>query len=42
MQITYVVGDATKPIGAGPRIIVHVCNDRGGWGAAVVSAMRAG
>jgi len=27
--ITFVVGDATRPEGQGPRVIVHVCNDIG-------------
>jgi len=31
-SIAYVVGDATRPEGSGPRVIVHVCNDSGGWG----------
>jgi O-acetyl-ADP-ribose deacetylase (regulator of RNase III) len=38
-QLTYVVGDATRPAGNGPRIIVHVCNDIGGWGAGFVMAI---
>lgn len=36
---TYVVGDATAPIGAGPRIITHVVNDCGAWGAGFVLAL---
>ena len=35
-EISYVVGDATTPQGAGPRIIAHVCNDAGGWGKGFV------
>jgi O-acetyl-ADP-ribose deacetylase (regulator of RNase III) len=38
-DIEYVVGDATSPLGSGPRIIVHVCNDVGGWGAGFVLAV---
>lgn len=38
-QIKYVVGDATAPNGAGPRIIAHVCNDAGGWGKGFVVAL---
>jgi O-acetyl-ADP-ribose deacetylase (regulator of RNase III) len=38
-SIHYASGDATAPIGAGPRIIVHVCNDVGGWGAGFVLAI---
>lgn len=38
-MITYVKGDATKPIGDGPKIIAHVCNDEGGWGSGFVLAV---
>ena len=38
-KLTYVSGDATRPSGDGPRIIVHVCNDIGGWGASFVLAV---
>lgn len=38
-EITYVVGDATIPTGDGPRLIVHVCNDRGAWGAGFSGAI---
>lgn len=38
-QIEYVSGDATQPIGEGCRVIVHVCNDLGGWGAGFVLAI---
>ncbi len=38
-QIRYVVGDATAPDGAGLKVIVHVCNDRGGWGKGFVVAL---
>lgn len=34
-------GDATKPAGAGPRIIAHVCNDLGRWGRGFVLAVSA-
>src|SRR5262245_33848725 len=37
--ITYAEGDATAPQGAGPKIIAHVCNDVGGWGARFVLAI---
>lgn len=40
-MIRYAVGDATRPLGDGPRIIVHVCNDIGGWGAGFVLALSA-
>jgi len=28
----YIIGDATLPGGQGPRIIAHICNNRGGYG----------
>lgn len=37
--IDYVTGDATRPAGDEPRIIAHVCNDIGGWGAGFVLAL---
>jgi O-acetyl-ADP-ribose deacetylase (regulator of RNase III) len=39
MNINYVTGDATKPVGNGNKIIVHICNDIGGWGAGFVLAI---
>jgi O-acetyl-ADP-ribose deacetylase (regulator of RNase III) len=39
MAITYLVGDATAPDGAGPGVIAHVCNDSGGWGKGFVLAI---
>jgi O-acetyl-ADP-ribose deacetylase (regulator of RNase III) len=39
MSINYIVGDATQPNGDGPKIIVHVCNDIGGWGRGFVVAL---
>lgn len=39
MPLIYVPGDATKPIGAGNRIITHCCNDRGFWNAGFVKAL---
>lgn len=38
-QLTIVTGDATRPTAPGPKIIVHVCNDVGGWGAGFVVAL---
>ena len=38
-MIRYVKGDATRPAGESPRIIVHVCNDVGGWGKGFVLAL---
>lgn len=37
--ISYITGDATKPEGGGPKIIVHICNDIGGWGKGFVVAI---
>ncbi|WP_437570909.1 Appr-1-p processing protein [Sorangium sp. So ce542] len=39
--INYVVGDATRPVDEGSRIIAHVCNDVGGWGRGFVTALSA-
>ncbi len=39
MSIDYIEGDATAPAGSGPKIIAHVCNDVGGWGAGFVLAI---
>jgi hypothetical protein len=39
MQIKYVKGDATRPIGEGPKIIPHICNDVGVFGAGFVLAL---
>ena len=38
-MIEYVTGDATQPAGDGPRVIVHICNDIGAWGAGFVLAL---
>lgn len=38
-MIRYIVGDATAPTGAGPKIIAHICNDVGAWGAGFVLAL---
>ncbi len=40
-SLRYVVGDATSPDGGDDRIIVHVCNDIGGWGRGFVLALSA-
>jgi O-acetyl-ADP-ribose deacetylase (regulator of RNase III) len=39
--ITYLDGDATVPQAKGPKVIAHVCNDRGGWGKGFVLAISA-
>jgi O-acetyl-ADP-ribose deacetylase (regulator of RNase III) len=42
MPITYLTGDATEPIaGEGIKIITHICNNAGGWGAGFVLALSA-
>jgi O-acetyl-ADP-ribose deacetylase (regulator of RNase III) len=38
-KVKYVKGDATKPIGDGNKIIMHICNNKGGWGAGFVLAL---
>ncbi|SEC82669.1 O-acetyl-ADP-ribose deacetylase (regulator of RNase III), contains Macro domain [Tenacibaculum sp. MAR_2009_124] len=37
--INYVKGDATQPKQNGNKIIVHICNDIGGWGKGFVMAI---
>jgi O-acetyl-ADP-ribose deacetylase (regulator of RNase III) len=40
MKLSFVKGDATLPIvGLGPKALVHICNDRGGWGKGFVLAV---
>lgn len=38
-KINYLKGDATRPVGNGNKIICHVCNDVGAWGAGFVLAI---
>lgn len=38
-NIHYVKGDATSPVAKGNKIIVHICNDMGGWGKGFVLAI---
>lgn len=38
-SIEYRKGDATVPAGTGNKIIVHICNDIGGWGKGFVVAI---
>nr|WP_315240786.1 macro domain-containing protein [uncultured Flavobacterium sp.] len=38
-DIQYIKGDATSPQQSGNKIIVHVCNDIGGWGKGFVMAI---
>lgn len=37
--IAFVRGDATQPEGQGTKVIIHVCNDVGAWGAGFVVAL---
>lgn len=39
MNIKFIKGDATQPIAEGTKIIVHICNDIGAWGAGFVLAI---
>jgi O-acetyl-ADP-ribose deacetylase (regulator of RNase III) len=38
-KLTIIKGDATSPQAKGPKVIAHVCNDIGGWGAGFVLAV---
>jgi O-acetyl-ADP-ribose deacetylase (regulator of RNase III) len=38
-EIRYVTGDATQPIGKGPKAICHIVNNCGAWGAGFVLAV---
>jgi O-acetyl-ADP-ribose deacetylase (regulator of RNase III) len=38
-MISYLVGDATAPVGVGPKVIAHICNDVGRWGRGFVVAV---
>jgi O-acetyl-ADP-ribose deacetylase (regulator of RNase III) len=39
MPIKYLKGDATNPIDNKTKVIVHICNDVGGWGKGFVMAI---
>jgi len=39
VKTKFIKGDATEPIGIGNKIILHVCNDIGGWGKGFVLAL---
>lgn len=39
VEINYIKGDATNPSPEGNKIIVHICNDIGGWGKGFVMAI---
>jgi len=38
-QLNYASGDATLPVGDGPKILSHVVNDLSGWGKGFVVAI---
>jgi len=38
-EIKYIQGDATNPISDGNKLLIHVCNDVGAWGAGFVVAI---
>ena len=38
-EIVYIKGDATAPVGDGQKLIIHVCNNVGAWGAGFVMAL---
>jgi O-acetyl-ADP-ribose deacetylase (regulator of RNase III) len=40
VSINYVIGDATAPVGSGDKVIAHICNDQGVWGAGFVMALH--
>ena len=33
MPIVYLPGNALYPIGSGEKILAHICNNKGYWGA---------
>lgn len=37
--LQYVEGDVTRPIGDGKKVIAHICNNIGAWGAGVSGAI---
>jgi len=38
-MIHYLKGDATNPQGKGKKLIIHIVNDKGGWGRGFVMAL---
>jgi hypothetical protein len=38
-EIKYIKADATDPKGEGKKLLIHCCNDIGGWGAGFVTAL---
>lgn len=41
MPLDYLIGDATRPFGLGPKVICHCVNDIGQWGSGFVLALTA-
>jgi len=39
LEISYILGDATRPSGGGFKVIAHICNDEGKWGKGFVLAL---
>lgn len=40
-EVEFIKRDATIPVATGNKVIVHVCNDIGGWGKGFVMAISA-
>lgn len=40
-KISYIIGDATRPVGGDLKVIVHISNNAGRWGAGFVLALSA-
>lgn len=38
-QIKYIKGNALEPVGEGKKVIIHICNNFGAWGAGFVLAI---
>lgn len=38
-KINYVYGDALSPIGEETKIVMHICNDSGAWGAGFTKSL---
>ncbi len=39
MEINYLTGDATQPIGKGNKVIAHISNSKGAWASGFVMAI---
>lgn len=40
MKLNYLRGDATKPIGTGKKLVLHIVNDENAWGSGFVLALN--